>query len=145
MGKVNSYAKKNNFHLIICSDHGFEIKEKKNQRSYRAINILNLLRELGFYYDVYGIYMTESVVFRLRPDSTGSLRNFENAIEAIRCEGVELFTIKSYEKKLIIRINDVFGDKKSLKVETLAIIVFIPRSNKNGENEFRLEFVLDFK
>lgn len=117
VGKVNSYAKKNNFHLIICSDHGFEKKEKENQRSYRAINILNLLRELGFYYEVYGIYMTESVVFRLRPNSLGSLRDFENAIESIRCEGVELFTIKSYEKKLIIRINDVFGDNKSLKVD----------------------------
>lgn len=117
VGKVNSYAKKNNFHLIICSDHGFEKKEKENQRSYRAINILNLLRELGFYYEVYGIYMTESVVFRSRPNSLGSLRDFENAIESIRCEGVELFTIKSYEKKLIIRINDVFGDNKSLKVD----------------------------
>ena len=117
VGKVNSYAKKNNFHLIICSDHGFEKIEKLNQRSYRAINILNLLRELGFYYDVYGIYMTESVVFRLRPDSLASLRDFKNAIESIRCEGVELFTIKSYEKKLIIRINDVFGDNKSLKVD----------------------------
>jgi len=117
VGKVNNYAKKNNFHLIICSDHGFEKKEKKNQRSYRAINILNLLRELGFYYDVYGIYMTESVVFRLRPDSTGSLRDFEKAVESIRCEGVELFKIKSYENKLIIRINDVFGDNKSLKVD----------------------------
>ena len=117
VGKVNSYAKKNDIHIIICSDHGFEKKEKKNQRSYRAINILNLLRELGFYYDVYGIYMTESVVFRLRPDSLASLRDFKNAIESIRCEGVELFTIKSYEKKLIIRINDVFGDNKSLKVD----------------------------
>jgi len=117
VGKVSSYAKKNNFHLIICSDHGFEKKEKKNQRSYRQINILNLLRELGFYYDVYGIYMTESVVFRLRPDSLSSLRDFETAIDSIRCEEVELFTIKSYENKLIIRINDVFGDNKSLKVD----------------------------
>ena len=132
VGKVNSYAKKNNFHLIICSDHGFEIKEKKNQRSYRAINILNLLRELGFYYDVYGIYMTESVIFRLRPDSLGSLRDFEYAIEAIRCEGVELFTIKSYEKKLIIRINDVFGDNKSLKV------------NLPNKKTVSLESIIDF-
>ena len=61
--------------------------------------------------------MTESVVFRLRPDSQGSLRDFKNAIESIRCEGIELFTIKFYEKKLIVRINDVFGDNKSLKVD----------------------------
>ena len=117
VGKIKKYANKNNYHIIICSDHGFEKIEKKDQKNYRAINILNLLRELGFYYDVYGIYMTESVVFRLRPDSSGSLKNFETALNQVKCEDVNLFTIKSYEKKLIVKINDIFGDNQDLKVE----------------------------
>jgi len=117
LGKVKNYAIKNNYHLVICSDHGFEKIEKNYQKNYRAINILNLLRELGFYYDIYGIYMTESVVFRLRPDSSGLLKNFETALNSVKCEGANLFTIKSYEKKLIVKINDIFGDNQDLKVE----------------------------
>ncbi|MFX0074880.1 MAG: alkaline phosphatase family protein, partial [Candidatus Hermodarchaeota archaeon] len=116
VGKVKKFAIQNHFHMILCSDHGFEKVEKKDQRNYRAINILNLLRELGFYYDIYGIYMTESVVFRVRPDSSSSLKNFEKALDAIKCEGENLFNIKSYEKKLIVRINDIFGENKNLKV-----------------------------
>jgi predicted AlkP superfamily phosphohydrolase/phosphomutase len=117
VGKVKKFAVKNDFHIVLCSDHGFEKVEKKDQRNYRAINILNLLRELGFYYDVYGIYMTESVVFRLRPDSTNLLKNFEMALNKVQCEGENLFTIKSYEKKLIVKINDIFGENKDLKVD----------------------------
>ena len=117
VGKVKKFSIKNNYHIIICSDHGFEKVEKKDQRNYRAINILNLLRELGFYYDIYGIYMTESVVFRLRPDSTNLLENFKIALSKVKCQGENLFTIKSYEKKLIVRINDIFGDQKDLKVD----------------------------
>jgi hypothetical protein len=116
VGKVKKFAKKHNFHIIICSDHGFEKVEKKDQKNYRAINILNLLRELGFYYDIYGIYMTESVVFRVRPDSSSSLKNFEIALNNVQCEGENLFNIKPYEKKLIVRINDIFGEKQDLKV-----------------------------
>jgi predicted AlkP superfamily phosphohydrolase/phosphomutase len=117
IGKVKKFAIRNNFHVIICSDHGFEKVEKKDQRRYRAINILNLLRELGFYYNIYGIYMTESVVFRLRPDSSGLLKTFENTLNKVKCEGKNLFTIKSYEKKLIVKINDIFGENEDLKVE----------------------------
>lgn len=117
IGKVKNYAKKNNYHLMICSDHGFVKVEKEHQKNYRAINVLNLLRETGFYYDIYGIYMTESVVFRLRPNSSGSLKNFENALKSVKCKDIDLFLIKSYEKKLIVRINDVFGDNKDLSVE----------------------------
>jgi len=115
-GKVNKFADRNDYNLIICSDHGFEKKEKVYQKNFQTINILNLLRELGYYYDIYGIFMTGSVVFRLRPDSTGSLRDFEKAITAINCDGVELFNIKPYENKLIVRINDIFGDDKRLRV-----------------------------
>jgi predicted AlkP superfamily phosphohydrolase/phosphomutase len=117
VGKVKKYANENKYHLIICSDHGFEKIEKNNQENYRAINILNLLRELGFYYDIYGIYMTGSVVFRLRPNSSGSFKDFERALSTVKCEGKNLFIIKSYEKKLIVKINDFFGDNENLKVE----------------------------
>ena len=116
MGKVNKFADRNDYNLIICSDHGFEKKEKINQKNFRTINILNLLRELGYYYDIYGIYMTESVVFRLRPDSTGSLRDFEKTITTINCDGVKLFNVKSYENKLVVRFNDIFGVNKNLRV-----------------------------
>jgi predicted AlkP superfamily phosphohydrolase/phosphomutase len=39
------------------------------------------------------------------------------ALSQVKCEDVNLFTIKSYEKKLIVRINDIFGDNQELKVE----------------------------
>jgi hypothetical protein len=117
IGKVNKLAKKNNTHLIICSDHGFEVIEKKNQRNFQTIKVLNLLRELGFYYDIYGIYMTGSVVFRVRPDSKGSLVDFEHALESVKCLGTSLFTIKSYKEKLIVKINDIYGENKNLKVD----------------------------
>ncbi|MHA2336194.1 MAG: alkaline phosphatase family protein [Candidatus Hodarchaeales archaeon] len=70
IGKINSFAEKNNYHLMICSDHGFEVIEKKHRENFRTINVLYLLKELKFYYDVYGIYMTQTVVFRMRPDSS---------------------------------------------------------------------------
>ncbi|MFW9938373.1 MAG: alkaline phosphatase family protein [Candidatus Thorarchaeota archaeon] len=117
IGKIYKFAIKNNCHLFICSDHGFERKEKKKEWNYRTINILYLLRELGFYYDVYGIYMTGSVVFRMRPNSSRSLNEFYNAIDSIRCNGQRIFDIKVYEKKLIVYLNDFFGENKDLKVD----------------------------
>ncbi len=117
IGKVNNYAKRHDYHLIICSDHGFEKIEKKYRENFRTIKVLTLLRELGFYYDIYGIFMIGSVVFRLRPDSTNSLKDFENTLRAIKCEETELFNIKSYEKKLIVKINDFYEDTAGLKVE----------------------------
>ena len=131
-GKVNKFADGNDYNLIICSDHGFEKKEKVHQKNFRTINLLNLLRELGYYYDIYGIYMTESVVFRLRPDSTGSLRDFEEAITTINCDGVELFNIKSYENKLVVRFNDMFGVDKKLRV------------NLPNKKTVSLESIIDF-
>lgn len=117
IGKVKSFAAKNNYHLLICSDHGFEETEKKNRKNFRTINVLYLLRELKFYYDVYGIYMTQTVVFRMRPNSSRPLNDFKRAIESIKCEGKQLFNIRPTSKKLIVRINDFFGDKRNFKVE----------------------------
>ena len=131
-GKINKFGKGNGYTLIICSDHGFEKKEEVHQKNFQSINILNLLRELGYYYDIYGIFMTESVVFRLRPDSTGTLIDFEKAITAIKCEGAELFNIKSYENKIVVRINNMYGDNKSLKV------------NLPNKKTVSLESIIDF-
>ncbi|MFX1498780.1 MAG: alkaline phosphatase family protein [Promethearchaeota archaeon] len=116
IGKVYNYAKRNNYHLIICSDHGFEKIEKKNQRNFRTINVLYLLRELKFYYDVYGIYMTGSVVFRSRPNSSRALEDFKKALEEITCNGKTVLDIKQYEKKLIVKIKDFIGDNKNYNV-----------------------------
>ena len=117
IGKVKSFAEKNNYHLFICSDHGFEELETKKRRNFRTINVLYLLRELKFYYDVYGIYMTQTVVFRMRPNSSRPLTDFKRAIESIKCEGKQLFNIRPTSKKLIVRINDFFGDNRNFKVE----------------------------
>lgn len=117
IGKVKLFAEKNNYHLLICSDHGFEEIEKKNRKNFRTINILYLLRELKFYYDVYGIYMTQSVVFRMRPDSSRPIVDFKRAIESVKCDGKQLFNIKPYTNKLYVRINEFFGDNKNFKVE----------------------------
>ena len=117
IGKIERFAQKNDFHILICSDHGFERKEKKLERNYRTINVLYLLRELGFYYDVYGIYMTGSVVFRIRPNSSKSIDEFYKVLDSIRCDGKKIFDIRVYEKKLIVYLNDFFGENKNLKVE----------------------------
>jgi len=117
IGKVKKFAERNNAHLIVCSDHGFKAIEKKDRKNFRAINVLYLLRELGFYYDVYGIYMFMSVVFRARPDSKRSLEEFKEALNLITVEEKPLFDIKSYGKKMIVRINDFFGDNKNLKIK----------------------------
>jgi len=117
IGKIERFAQKNDFHILICSDHGFERKEKKLERNYRTINVLYLLRELGFYYDVYGIYMTGSVVFRIRPNSSRSIDEFYKVLDSIRCDGKKIFDIRVYEKKLIVYLNDFFGENKNLKVE----------------------------
>jgi len=116
IGKVNKIAQKKNATLIICSDHGFDEIEKKNRKNFRTINVLYLLRELQFYYDVYGVYMFMSVVFRSRPNSDRPLEEFKNALESIKIEEIQLFNVKSYEKKLIVRINDFFGENQDLKV-----------------------------
>jgi len=117
IGKVKNFAVKKNYHLIICSDHGFEKIEKKHRDDFRTINVLFLLRELNFYYDVYGIYMTQSVIFKMRPNSSRSIKDFKNAIENTTCDGKPLFIIKPYSKKLIVKINDFFGNDKNFKVK----------------------------
>lgn len=117
LGNIYKYAKKYNYHLIICSDHGFEKREKQYLRDFRTINILHLLRELKFYYDVYGIYMAGSVVFRSRPDSSRPLEEFKKALESIKCEKKNLFIIKPYTKKLIVQINDFFNNNKNYNVD----------------------------
>ncbi|MFX1454508.1 MAG: alkaline phosphatase family protein [Promethearchaeota archaeon] len=117
IGKVKSFAEKNNYHLIICSDHGFEVIEKKFRENFRTINVLYLLKELKFYYDVYGIYMTQTVVFRMRPDSSRSIDEFKKSMESVTCEGKPLFLIKPYSNKLIVRINEFFGENRNFKVE----------------------------
>jgi predicted AlkP superfamily phosphohydrolase/phosphomutase len=132
IGKANQYAVKNDYHLVICSDHGFERISKEKKRNYRSINILYLLRELNYYYDVYGIYMTESVIFRIRPNSSKSIEEFQKVIEAISCQGRKLFIIKASEKKLVVRINDFFGENKNLKVQ-------LP----NGKN-LNISSIIDF-
>lgn len=116
LGKINKFAQNNNYSIMICSDHGFERTNKKYRQDFRTINILYLLRELNLYYDIYGIYMTEKVVFRVRPDSKLSLSSFKELIEMITCEGKEIFTIKEYEKKLVVRYIDHFGDNRQLKI-----------------------------
>jgi len=121
IGKVRDYASEYGYHLIICSDHGFERKQKNYRENYRTINVLNLLRELKLYYDVYGIYMTGSVVFRSRPNSTIPLKTFKESIESITCNGKKLFTIKPYENKLIVKINDFFGENKILMLIYLMV------------------------
>lgn len=132
IGKVKKFALKSNYHILICSDHGFEVKEKRFRQNFRTINVLHLLRVLNFYYDVYGIYMTESVVFRSRPNSSHPLENFKKAMEAVTCNNQKLFIIKPYENKLIVKINDFFKDNKNFKVN-------LP----NGK-EVKLESILDF-
>jgi len=132
IGKIKIFAEKNNYHLIICSDHGFEKIEKKNRGNFRILNVLYLLRELNFYYDVYGIYMTQSVVFKMRPDSSRSIKDFKRAIELIKCDGKQLFVIKPYAKKLIVKINDFFGNNRNFKVE-------LPNGKK-----LNLDEVIDF-
>ncbi len=116
IGKVNKIAQKKDITLILCSDHGFDEIDKKNRKNFRTINVLYLLRELQFYYDVYGVYMFMSVVFRSRPNSDRPLEEFKNALESIKVEENQLFDVKSYEKKIIVRINDFFGENKDLKV-----------------------------
>ena len=116
IGKVNKIAQKNNATLILCSDHGFEEIEKKNRKNFRTINVLYLLRELQFYYDVYGVYMFMSVVFRSRPNSNRPLEEFKHALESIKIEENQLFSVKTYEKKIIVRINEFFGENQDLKV-----------------------------
>ncbi|MFW9823798.1 MAG: alkaline phosphatase family protein [Candidatus Thorarchaeota archaeon] len=117
IGKVKTFSEKNGYHLIICSDHGFEVIEKKFRENFRTINVLYLLKELKFYYDVYGIYMTQTVVFRMRPDSSRSIDEFKKAMESITSDGKSLFLIKPYSNKLIVRINEFFGENRNFKVE----------------------------
>lgn len=119
IGKISKFAKKNNYHLIICSDHGFKIKEKKLLKNYRTINILYLLKELKFYNDIYGIQLRERVVFRERPKSSKALEEFKKSIEYIRSEDKKLFEIRAYEKKLIVKANNITEDIKNKKAELL--------------------------
>jgi len=116
IGTINKFAQKHNYSIIICSDHGFEKTNKIFRHDFRTINILYLLKELDLYLDIYGIYMTAKVVFRTRPNSSISLKYFKELIENITCEGKKIFTIKEYEKKLIVTFNDYFGDNRKLKV-----------------------------
>lgn len=116
LGKVKEYALKYDYHLVLCSDHGFESRVKSRRFDYRTINVLHLLRETKFYYDVYGIYMTGSVVFRSRPNSNLPLNNFKEVIESITCDGKKLFNIKPYENKIIVKFNDFFGKNRDKKV-----------------------------
>ncbi len=132
IGKVKKFAEKNNYYLFICSDHGFDIIEKKNRSNSRVINVLYLLRELNFYYDVYGIYMTQSVVFKIRPNSSYSIKDFERAMEKVTCDGKPLFFIKATSKKLIVKINDFFGNNKNFTV-------VLP----NGK-QLKLDKIIDF-
>ncbi|MGB5912991.1 MAG: alkaline phosphatase family protein [Promethearchaeia archaeon] len=132
IGKIRDYASEYGYHLIICSDHGFERKQKNYRENYRTINVLNLLRELKLYYDVYGIYMTGSVVFRSRPNSTIPLKTFKESIESITCNGKKLFTIKPYENKLIVKINDFFGENRDFDVN-------LPNGKK-----LKLDNIIDF-
>ena len=60
--------------------------------------------------------MFMSVVFRSRPNSNRPLEEFKKALESIKIEENQLFSIKSYEKKLIVRINDFFGENQDLRV-----------------------------
>jgi predicted AlkP superfamily phosphohydrolase/phosphomutase len=76
--------------------------------------------------------MTGSVVFRLRPDSKSSLENFEHAIESVKCMETNLFTIKSYKEKLIVKINDMYGENKNLTV------------NLSNNKTVKLDSIIDF-
>lgn len=117
IGKVKNFAEKNDYHLLICSDHGFDKVKKKYREDFRMINVHFLLRELNFYYDVYGIYMTYSVVFKMRPNSSRSIKDFEQAMENVTCDGKPLFFIRPTSKKIIVKINDFFGNNKNFKVK----------------------------
>ncbi len=61
--------------------------------------------------------MTQSVVFRMRPNSLRPIQDFKRAMESIICDGKQLFNIRLASKKLVVRINDFFGDKRNIKVE----------------------------
>ncbi|MEJ2296817.1 MAG: alkaline phosphatase family protein [Candidatus Lokiarchaeota archaeon] len=90
IGKVNKIAQKDNYYLVICSDHGFESIKKEDRQDYRAINTLYLLRELNYYYD---------------------------ALEFLHYESEPLFEIKAYTKKLIVRINQSINLIPTLKID----------------------------
>ena len=119
IGKIDKFAKKNNYHLVICSDHGFKKKETKFLKNFRKINILYLLKELKFYNDIYGIQLRESVVFRERPKSSNVLEEFRKSIEYIRSEDKKLFELRAYEKKLIVKVKNITEDIKKKKAELL--------------------------
>jgi predicted AlkP superfamily phosphohydrolase/phosphomutase len=132
IGKVNKIAQKDNYYLVICSDHGFESIKKEDRQDYRAINTLYLLRELNYYYDIYGIYMRGKVVFRVRPNSKLALKEFKNALEFLHYESEPLFEIKAYTKKLIVRINQSINLIPTLKID-------FPNGKK-----LRVDSIIDF-
>jgi len=117
IGKVNKFAHKKNYHLVICSDHGFESIKQEERQDFRSINTLYLLRELNYYYDIYGVYMVGKVVFRVRPNSNLALDEFKNALETLYCESKPLFEIKAYPNKLIVRINKGIKFIPTLKID----------------------------
>jgi predicted AlkP superfamily phosphohydrolase/phosphomutase len=61
--------------------------------------------------------MTQTVVFRMRPDSSRPIEDFKKAMESIKCDDKSLFHIKSYANKLMVRINEFFGENRNFKVE----------------------------
>ena len=132
IGKVNKIVQKSNYFLIICSDHGFESIKKEDRQDYRAINTLYLLRELNYYYDIYGIYMTGKVVFRVRPNSSLALEEFKNALESLYYESESIFEIKAYPNKLIVRINKALNLTPTLKID-------FPNGKK-----LRVDSIIDF-
>ncbi len=132
IGELNKYAQKNNFHLIICSDHGFESIDRKCRKNFSSINIICLLRELGYYYDVYGVYVAGKVIFRIKPNSNRKIDEFKKSIESIYCEKQQLFEVTSYTNKLMVKINGFIGERRNLKA-----------SLPNGK-KVKINLILDF-
>lgn len=116
IGKINNYASKNNYHLLIISDHGFKVApEIKPQDTVKKVNILNLLKELNLDNDVYGTLLGLNILVRLKPKSIITFKELKEIFEKITCNNKKVFIINEFEEVLIIKLKYFIGNQKNLK------------------------------
>ncbi|MFW9879477.1 MAG: alkaline phosphatase family protein [Candidatus Thorarchaeota archaeon] len=136
IGKLHNYVIKFNSTLLIISDHGFKLVEKETPQLYqKSIKVLDLLRYLNLENDVYGTSLGNTVLFRIKPNSSITFKGMKNKIAKITCKGERIFIINEIGNILIVKLKFFIGNEEGLvirlnedtNVEAKSIVDFTSR------------------
>ncbi len=137
VGKIYNYVRNKNSNLLIISDHGFRLIKTENPQLIsklynKTIKTLNLLRYLHLENDVYVTNLGTTTLFRLKPNSSITIGELKEKIDAITCKGEKIFIINELENILIAKLKFFIENEEesivrlseNLNVKTKSIINF---------------------